>query len=168
MTDVSPQPAPGPSPTLDAGGQVDVTAAISAFGRLEQSNTAVIKLVASQLGLGVTDIRALVYLSSHTEVTPKSLTEHVDLSTGATTSLIDRLDTAGYVRRVAHPTDRRSTLLELAPLGRTAVADVTQFYRVAFREALDPRFLDFVAAALNSLSDSLRNRSGSGLDDVAS
>lgn len=166
MTDVSPQPERGSTPPRDDDGRVDVTAAVRAFSRLEQSNTAVIKLVAAQLGLGVTDIRALVFLASTDEVTPKMVTEYVDLSTGATTSLIDRLDSGGYVRRVAHPTDRRSTVLELAPRGEKAIADVAQVYRLAFREAIDPHFLEFYATVTNALADSLRNRASTGLDEL--
>lgn len=166
MTDVSPQPERGSTPPRDDDGRVDVTAAVRAFSRLEQSNTAVIKLVAAQLGLGVTDIRALVFLAGAADVTPKMVTEHIDLSTGATTSLIDRLDAAGYVRRSDHPTDRRSTVLELAPRGEKAIADVAAVYRAAFREAVDPHYLEFFAIALHSLADSLRVRAGSGLDEV--
>jgi DNA-binding MarR family transcriptional regulator len=166
MTDVSPQPARGAAPPLDSRGEVDVTAAITAFARLEQSNTAVIKLVASQLGLGVTDVRALVFLVTAADVTPKMVSEHLDLSTGATTSLVDRLDTAGYVERRDHPTDRRSTVIALAPLGEKAVSDVASVYRLAFREAIDPHYLEFLTIAMQSLSDSLRVRACSGLDEV--
>ncbi|WP_105034091.1 MarR family winged helix-turn-helix transcriptional regulator [Cryobacterium aureum] len=40
-------------------------------------------------------------------------------------SRVDRLETAGLVRRVAHPTDGRATLIELTPLGQTGVLAAT-------------------------------------------
>ncbi|MCU1355724.1 MAG: regulatory protein MarR, partial [Acidimicrobiales bacterium] len=37
------------------------------------------------------------------------------------TNLVDRLEEQGLVRRLAHPTDRRTTLAELTPEGRKVV-----------------------------------------------
>jgi DNA-binding MarR family transcriptional regulator len=40
------------------------------------------------------------------------------LSAGATTTLIDRLETKGFVRRVRDPDDRRKVLVEMTSDGR--------------------------------------------------
>jgi DNA-binding MarR family transcriptional regulator len=37
------------------------------------------------------------------------------------TSTVDTLQRLGYVRRVAHPTDRRATLARITPKGRRAI-----------------------------------------------
>ena len=42
------------------------------------------------------------------------------------TNLVDRLEDQGLVRRVAHPTDRRTTLAELTPEGRKVVKAATK------------------------------------------
>jgi DNA-binding MarR family transcriptional regulator len=42
------------------------------------------------------------------------------------TNIVDRLEDQGLVRRVAHPTDRRTTLCEITAAGRRVVADATQ------------------------------------------
>lgn len=42
------------------------------------------------------------------------------------TNLVDRLEGQGLVRRVAHPTDRRTTLAELTHAGRSAVLAATE------------------------------------------
>ena len=42
------------------------------------------------------------------------------------TNLVDRLEGQGLVRRVAHPTDRRTTLAELTDEGRSVVVDATK------------------------------------------
>ncbi len=41
------------------------------------------------------------------------------------TNLVDRLESQGHVRRVPHPTDRRTTLAELTDQGRAVVAEAT-------------------------------------------
>jgi len=42
------------------------------------------------------------------------------------TNLVDRLEGQGLVRRVPHPTDRRTTLAELTAEGRSTVVDATK------------------------------------------
>lgn len=41
------------------------------------------------------------------------------------TSTVDRLEDQGFVQRVPHPTDRRTTLVELLPEGRSVVEEAT-------------------------------------------
>ncbi len=48
------------------------------------------------------------------------------LHQASVTNLIDRLEHQGFVRRVPHPTDRRTTLAELTPEGRAIVDDATE------------------------------------------
>jgi DNA-binding MarR family transcriptional regulator len=42
------------------------------------------------------------------------------------TNIVDRLEDQGLVRRVAHPTDRRTTLCEITGAGRRVVAAATE------------------------------------------
>jgi DNA-binding MarR family transcriptional regulator len=48
------------------------------------------------------------------------LAKRADLSSGAMTNRLDRLEQAGLVRRVPDPDDRRGVLVELTDAGRTA------------------------------------------------
>ena len=64
-----------------------------------------------------------------------------DLSSGAMTNRIDRLEQAGFVRRVPDPVDRRGVLVELTDAGRRAWEDSVSAQ--AEKESL-------VAAALSS------------------
>jgi DNA-binding MarR family transcriptional regulator len=41
------------------------------------------------------------------------------------TNAVDRLELAGLVRRLPHPTDRRTTLAEISPRGREVAAEAT-------------------------------------------
>ena len=43
------------------------------------------------------------------------LAETLGLTTGAVTSVIDRLEKVGFVRRVPDPADRRKVIVELVP-----------------------------------------------------
>ena len=51
---------------------------------------------------------------------PGELTEHAELSSGAMTNRLDRLEEAGLVSRLPHPDDRRSLLVELTDAGHAA------------------------------------------------
>jgi len=42
------------------------------------------------------------------------------------TNIVDRLEAQGLVRRLDHPTDRRTTLCEITPVGRSLVARATK------------------------------------------
>ena len=64
--------------------------------------------VAARLGLNPTDHRCLDLLHGQGEVTAGGLAEWTGLTTGAVTGMIDRLERAGFIRREAHPTDRRN------------------------------------------------------------
>jgi DNA-binding MarR family transcriptional regulator len=48
------------------------------------------------------------------------------LHQASVTNLVDRLEQQGYVRRVPHPTDRRTTLAQLTAEGRAIVDDATK------------------------------------------
>jgi DNA-binding Lrp family transcriptional regulator len=68
--------------------------------------------VSDAAGLHATDWHALSILATAGSLTPGELAERTNLTTGATTRLIDRLENGGHVRRVQHPTDRRRVIVE--------------------------------------------------------
>ena len=70
---------------------------------------------------------------------PGRLASHSELSSGAMTNRLDRLEAAGLVRRLPDPDDRRGVLVELTPKGRKVYSDAVEAQ--ARKEAL-------VAAAL--------------------
>ena len=51
---------------------------------------------------------------------PGALARDLELSSGAVTSRLDRLETLGFLRRLPDPGDRRGVLVELTPEGRAA------------------------------------------------
>jgi DNA-binding MarR family transcriptional regulator len=71
--------------------------------------------------LGATDLYAMNVLELGGPMTPGELGARTGLTTGPTTRLIDRLEAAGYVRRVPSPDDRRKVIVE--PVGKPAGLD---------------------------------------------
>jgi DNA-binding MarR family transcriptional regulator len=71
--------------------------------------------VAIRFGLSESDIETLEELIDVGATTAGELSEITGLTSGAITRVIDRLEHAGYVRRVADPTDRRRVIVEVVP-----------------------------------------------------
>lgn len=76
--------------------------------------------VGRHLGLNPTDLRCLDWLVDARR-SARQLSEATGLSSAATTTLIDRLEHKGFVRRVPHDTDRRQVLVEMTDEGRERV-----------------------------------------------
>jgi DNA-binding MarR family transcriptional regulator len=70
---------------------------------------------AAYLGVNPIDGRAIDVIDQHGRITAGELARELRLSTGAVTALIDRLERAGYARRVSDPEDRRRVLIEVTP-----------------------------------------------------
>lgn len=78
--------------------------------------------VAEQMGLSATDEKCLdLAMRADGPLTAGRIADLSGLSTGAVTGVIDRLERAGYVRRVRDPHDRRKVLVEVT------VGDVDEF-----------------------------------------
>src|SRR5690348_4789177 len=71
---------------------------------------------AEYLGINTTDGRALDVIDQAGRMTAGDLARELRLSTGAVTAIVDRLERAGYARRVADPDDRRRVLIEVTPI----------------------------------------------------
>jgi DNA-binding MarR family transcriptional regulator len=81
--------------------------------------------VADALGLNRTDMRCVDSLERAGPLTAGQLAEITGLTSGAMTTALDRLERAGFVRRVRDERDRRRVLVELTD---TAHATAGQFY----------------------------------------
>jgi DNA-binding MarR family transcriptional regulator len=70
------------------------------------------------------------------------------------TALVNRLAAAGYVRRIADPTDGRATLVQLTAKGELTLADRRATRTAALRDhiqALPPEHRQALAAALPAI-----------------
>ena len=70
------------------------------------------------------------------ELTAGALVRQTMVTTGAMTNRIDRLEARGYVRRLAHPSDRRVVLVRLTPDGRAIVDEAAETHYQLERELL--------------------------------
>ena len=104
--------------------------------------------VAIRFGLSESDVDALEVLIDTGAATAGRLAEVMGLTTGAVTRVVDRLERAGYVRRIPDPTDRRRVIVDLIPERMAAVeATMTRFGEKSAVE-LD-RYSDAELAVIN-------------------
>ena len=89
--------------------------------------------VARRLQLNRTDLRCLSVLSQAGAMSASALADAAGLTRGAMTTALDRIERAGYVRRVWDQQDRRSVRVEMT--GR-ALKDVEVLYGPLAREGL--------------------------------
>jgi DNA-binding MarR family transcriptional regulator len=71
--------------------------------------------VARLVGLNSTDLECLDLLEMAGPITAGRLAEHAGLTTGAMTAVIDRLERAGFARRLRDAEDRRCVRVEALP-----------------------------------------------------
>ncbi len=107
--------------------------------------------VAEALGLNRTDMRCMDVIEREGPVPAGRLADVTGLTSGAITTALDRLERAGYARRVSDPSDRRRVLVEITPHAREAAngfyashaALSERLYRRYTREQLE-LLLEFV------------------------
>ena len=77
-------------------------------------------LAAERLGVGETDLRCLNIIENSGGLSAGELALQSGLTAGAVTGVIDRLEKAGYARRISDPSDRRRIRVEVTPAFRRA------------------------------------------------
>ena len=113
--------------------------------------------LAAKFGLALTDLMCLAYLKeSEQPANAKMVAEHVNLSTGATTALLDRLERDGFIERRPNPADRRGIIIHLVEERAVPVLDDNKHIRdrlqVACRD-LSEAELDAVKHFFRALLD---------------
>jgi DNA-binding MarR family transcriptional regulator len=103
--------------------QALITAVGSAVKAYQRSTDALDDVAADHIGVNRTDLRCLDWLSDG-PMTAGQLTEATGLSSAATTTLLDRLEQKGLVRRLRDATDRRKVLVEMTELGQRLAGDI--------------------------------------------
>ena len=82
----------------------------------EAANEAFDEVAARKLGVNRTDLRCLNIIENQGPLTAGRLAELSGLTTAAVTAVLDRLERAGYARRVRDQKDRRQFIVEITPL----------------------------------------------------
>ncbi|MGU3435831.1 MarR family winged helix-turn-helix transcriptional regulator [Actinomycetes bacterium M1A6_2h] len=76
--------------------------------------------MADHLGVNATDLAAMQHLIDDGPLTSTELAGRLEVTTAASTHIVDRLEKAGHVSRERHPTDRRK--LMVTPAGKSVDA----------------------------------------------
>lgn len=92
-----------------------------AFMRLNAALHTFSSAVSADTKLTLSEIIAAEHLRLDGPLTPKELSRRVQMGTGGTTAIIDRLEGRGFAERIKHPTDRRSVLVRAVEQGGDTV-----------------------------------------------
>lgn len=95
----------------------DTTLAVRSLISASQELTA---RIARRMRLNVSDMTAIMWLSEQGPTGGAELARRLNISTAATSVLIDRLERAGYVERVRDPVDRRRVRVTATDAAREA------------------------------------------------
>jgi DNA-binding MarR family transcriptional regulator len=129
--------------------------ALAALRELILASEAYRNSVANHLGLGVTETQALSNLILTKAMGQTELADALGITTSSVTSLVDRMERSGLVKRQPHPRDRRRTVVQLTKYGAESVERTRTWIVRAFDEIEDER-LDEIADVLGSLARNLR------------
>lgn len=97
------------------------------------------------------EVLALLYFSRNESLPMGKIGARLQVHPTSVTSLVNRLADDGLVRRVAHPTDRRTTLVELTDEGRSITPRCA-----AALEAVEFGLSGLTAAQQEMLSETIR------------
>ncbi len=152
-------------PDLDSS-SLGVLARITRLARVAEENAS---SVLDQYGLSDVEFQLLAAIRTapDSHPAPRDLLDPLMVTSGGLTNRIDRLETAGFVKRIANPSDRRGVLLSLTESGRERIDQVTTAYLENQNRVLDDALAkgerDILATLLRKLLASL-----SGTPDSAS
>jgi DNA-binding MarR family transcriptional regulator len=97
----------------ETGKRAELLAALGDdFRHLSTATILFHQAIADRLGMNVTDHKCADILLGTGPITAGELAQRTGLTTGAITGVIDRLEKAGFVRRVRDPGDRRRVIIE--------------------------------------------------------
>ena len=69
--------------------------------------------IGRKLGLNITDYECLSFLTIKGTATPTELAHYTGLTSGSATTMLDRLEERGFIKRKNNPNDRRGVLIEI-------------------------------------------------------
>src|SRR5215469_4436531 len=126
-----------------------------------------------RFGINRTDLRALDLIGQAGVTSPTALAAELGMSTGATSTVLDRLEAAGYARREPDPGHRRRTLVRQTPrAGELAEAIFAPVIRgtlsqaAAYPDATLTSIAEFLSAHRALLYSYLASVSGGGNADT--
>lgn len=116
------------NPDLTADAPAEALQPLEVAGRLSRTGSAYVSEAIEELRqYGISDMFerfAIALLSVHGQLRPSQLADEFHLSRSGTTGVLDRLESAGLVKRGPDPHfgDRRAVVVSLTPLGEEAMS----------------------------------------------
>jgi DNA-binding MarR family transcriptional regulator len=96
------------------GRRAELLRELEAAGRAQSAATVMFhSVLAAKRGLSATEEKALDLLDRFGPLTAGELARRAGLAPASVTGLVDRLERKGFARRVPHPRDGRSVLVEV-------------------------------------------------------
>ncbi len=130
------------------------------FHQLQAAHSALFRAadhhLRDQIGLGSAQQAILFVLAKEDGVSLGDLAKRLHLGKSGLSGLVDRMETAGLVKRIPNPHDRRVIELHIEPAGRTIAERTAPLTKAVNEELLTPfsqsereiiaRFLDHITA----------------------
>jgi DNA-binding MarR family transcriptional regulator len=107
---------------------------------------------AREWGRSPVELSALVHIGLTDGVTPHAIASRLSLTTGSVTALLDRLQNANLVERLANPDDRRSLLIVNTPEG----ARLADRFMTVLEDVVGEAFGEFDADSVTNTLDGIR------------
>jgi DNA-binding MarR family transcriptional regulator len=131
-------------PLADVGIDLEVEGIVDRINGISRRIKSGMERTLAEHDLTIADWHVLstLRLAPEFRSTPGALAADMELSSGATTSRLDRLEESGLVRRLPDPTDRRGVVVELTDAGKAAwdqAASVQGRREAFFASALSKR-----------------------------
>jgi DNA-binding MarR family transcriptional regulator len=137
---------------------------IAAFREAGNQDAAFEEVAARRLGIGAVDMRCLNVVENAGGLTAGELARQVGVTTGAVTGALDRLERAGYARRVPDPGDRRRVRVEVTAAFRDRAEEIWAPLAADWQRRLGARF---TAAELGTIVDFLEQTGAIGAANLA-
>lgn len=131
------------------------------IGRVRAQLSAAVSLrLRQELALPLVWVELISAIAETRNCRVRDVSDQLGISAGGASKMVDRIEAAGYCRRVPNPGDRRSSLLQLTPAGWRAFEQASR----AVDEELG-RLLGapLSAAQIRELATILRDLRASGL-----
>jgi DNA-binding MarR family transcriptional regulator len=133
----------------------DGMAAVTSVMRAQQIYQARVDEVLRPFGLTFAryELLMLLHFSSRGSMPLKKASERLQVHPTSITNAVDRLEAAGLVQRLPHPTDGRSSLIEVTDEGRRLALKATDALNsdVFARPGLDPKQVRTLVRVLEEL-----------------
>ena len=127
-------------------------AVVTSIMRVQQVLLSRVEAILRPLGLTFARYEVLMLLrfSRAGSLPVGKIGERLQVHPASVTNAVDRLEAQGFVRRAPHPTDRRTTLVELTDAGSAVAAKATDELNASVfaRPGLSPDAVDQLVAVL--------------------